>query len=75
MSSQPKDWASTGREGTFRIEELWPDGWYWVNVTSKGRSEYTSERLEMKPGEILDLGRIALKGVDSFISGIVLDGN
>jgi hypothetical protein len=69
------DWASTKADGTFKIGDLWPDGWYSVRVSSKGGSEFKSGRLQLKPGEIFDLGKITLKGLDTFISGTVLDGN
>jgi protocatechuate 3,4-dioxygenase beta subunit len=67
--------ASTGRDGTFKIEGLWPDGWYSANITAPGRGEYKSGKLELKPGEILDLGKVQLKDIDSFISGTVFDAN
>jgi len=71
------DVASTGRDGTFKIEGLWPDGWYSVDVTARGRGENKSGKLQLSPGQILDLGKLVVKDIDSFISGTVfdLDGN
>ncbi len=67
------DTASTGRDGTFKIEGLWADGWYSVDVSAPGRAEYKSRKLDLKAGEILDLGRVVVKDLDSFISGTVFD--
>jgi hypothetical protein len=67
------DTAATGANGTFRINGLWPDGSYGVIVTATGKSECKKYGLPMKPGEILDLGRLEVKDIDSFVSGTVFD--
>jgi hypothetical protein len=67
--------AATGKEGTFRIDGLWPDGSYGVEVSTSGKSVFKKYGLQMKPGEILDLGRLELKDIDSFVSGTAFDIN
>jgi protocatechuate 3,4-dioxygenase beta subunit len=67
--------ASSGVDGVFRINELWADGGYSVEVSARGMAQNRTNKLELKPGEILDVGEIVIKDLDSFISGTVLDAD
>src|SRR3954470_16610145 len=65
--------SSSGVDGVFRINDLWADGSYSVEVSAKGLAQNRTSKLELKPGEILDVGKIVIKDLDSFISGTVFD--
>jgi len=67
------DVASTGREGTFKLDGLWPDGNYFLSVTAPSRGKYSSGALKLEPGAILDLKKITLKDLGSFVAGTVFD--
>jgi hypothetical protein len=70
-----QDTTVTGKDGTFRVDGLWPDGDYGVVITAPGRAECKKYALRMKPGAILDLGKLEVKDIDSFVAGTVFDAN
>jgi protocatechuate 3,4-dioxygenase beta subunit len=67
------DVASTGKEGTFKIEGLWPDGNYSLSVSAPGRGQFSAGKLKLQPGGVLDLGKMTLKDLGSFVAGTVFD--
>ena len=65
-----QDVATTGNDGTFKLESLWPDGNYSLSVSAPARGQFSAGKLKLQPGATLDLGKLTLKAFDSVVAGI-----
>jgi hypothetical protein len=61
--------------GGYKIDSLWPDGVYFVDVSRNGYGESETAELRPQPGETLNPRDLVLYKRDSTVAGVMIDGD
>lgn len=63
----------TDAEGRLAVRALWPGYGYELNVTAEGYKKFESARVESRPGQVHDFGKLVLTALGGSVEGRVVD--
>lgn len=69
------DAGETDDQGNFKVDSLWPDANYSVEITGSGYGEANSAQLHLQPGQTTNIPDLTLYKRDSNVAGVFLDAN
>jgi hypothetical protein len=75
-SGRSSNWQDSGlsdSQGNFKIDSLWADGIYYVDVSRNGYGEAETSELRPAAGQILAARDLTLFKRDSTVAGVLLD--
>jgi uncharacterized GH25 family protein len=70
-----QDAGVTDADGNYKIDSLWPDLIYFVNVSHDGYGQSESAQIRLQPGQPNKIKDLTLYKRDSSIAGMLLDAN